>query len=137
MFAKHWMMSLVLVGLALPVAARPLDTGSCDGKRGWQRHIVRNAVSSWLDASSDPEDLIQLVQAEHGIVACQPGVAPRGLHTTTLPAGLRPDQLGGLLLANELQWRGLIPRPEVGLAGTSFRVRPRSPETERYDARAD
>jgi len=33
------------------------------------------------------------------------------------------DQLGAALLANELEWRGVMPRPEHGLAGEFFRVR--------------
>ena len=89
-----WILGLALLG-ALPAGARPIDTASCDGKRGWQRQIVREAVAHWLDATVDPGDLVALVQAEHGIVACSPGRLPRGLHTTTLPAGLRPAQLGG------------------------------------------
>ena len=84
-----WILGLTLLG-ALSAQARPVDTASCDGKRGWQRQIVRDAVVHWLDATVDPGDLIALVQAEHGIVACSPGRLPRGLHTTTLPAGLTP-----------------------------------------------
>ncbi len=45
-----------------------------------------------------------------------------GLHTTTLPRGLEMDSLGALLLANELEWSGLIPPPGEGLAGGIFRV---------------
>ena len=137
MNTRKWMMAVVLVGITSTAQADVIDTASCDGKRGWQRHVVREAVQHWMDARSEPEDLIALVQAEHGIVACNPGGRPRGLHTTTLPAGLRPEQLGGLLLANELAWRGLVPPPEVGLAGMTFRVRPPSPEADRYDAYAD
>ncbi len=138
MKASTWTLGLALL-LASPAAARPVDTASCDGKRGWQQQIVRDAVRHWLDGHVDPEDLISLVQAEHGLVACSPGRAPRGLHTPTLNGSLRPGQLGGLLLANELQWRGLVPAPETGLAGVSFRVRPDSRSDERdagaFDAR--
>ena len=114
---------LALAWLAFPTLAYSLDTATCEGKRRWQRSIVQNAVHRWFSSDARPDDLIELIQAEHGIVACASGAAaPLRLHTTTLSPGLELDQLGALLLANELEWSGLIPRPEVGLAGMFFQV---------------
>lgn len=120
-------LSLVLgvLGLALPATAA--DSVSCPGKRGWQRSIVQGAIFDWFDGRPDPDRLVDLVQAEHGIVACSARSGkPRRLHTVTLSRGMAVDQLGAVLLANELEWRGLVPTPEVGLAGRSFRVSTRS-----------
>jgi hypothetical protein len=114
---------LTLAWLAFPTLAYSLDTATCEGKRRWQRSIVQNAVHRWFSSDARPDDLIELIQAEHGIVACAAGTAaPLRLHTTTLSPGLELDQLGALLLANELEWSGLIPRPEEGLAGMFFQV---------------
>ncbi len=116
---------LALAWLAFPALANALDTASCSGKRGWQRSIVKSAVHSWFWNDAQPQSLMQLIQAEHGIVACAPGTGlPSRLHTTTLSPGLALDQLGAVLLSNELEWSGLMPRPEVGLAGRFFRVSP-------------
>ena len=102
------------------------DTVSCDGKRAWQRELVQRAVHGWFEGTPDPDDLIQLMQAEHGIAACAAGFRlPARLHTTALPYGLSLDQLGAVLLSNELQWSGLVPSPEAGLAGEFFEVRRR------------
>ena len=116
----------VVLGLFLPGAAGAVDTVSCDGKRSWQHDIVKGAVRDWVTGHPDSNSLVDLVQAEHGIVACAGGGRPRHLHTTTLPRGLALDQLGAVLLANELEWRGLIPAPEEGLAGRFFRVETRA-----------
>ena len=119
-----WRSVLVaLAWLAFPALAYSMDTATCEGKRRWQRSIVQNAVHRWFSSDARPDDLIELIQAEHGIVACAAGTAaPLRLHTTTLNPGFELDQLGALLLANELEWSGLIPRPEVGLAGMFFQV---------------
>jgi hypothetical protein len=121
--------SLLALCVALPGAALARDTATCDGKRSWQRAIVREAVHDWFRGQPDPDGLIDLVQAEHGIAACARGGVPRRLHTTSLPRGLAVDQLGAVLLANELEWSGLMPPPERALAGKFFRVRaePESP----------
>ena len=122
---------LILVGITLmPLAsAQAADSVSCPGKRSWQRDIVRDTIFDWFEGQPDPDHLVDLVQAEHGIVACSARSGrPRRLHTVTLTRGLAVDQLGAVLLANELEWRGLVPTPEVGLAGRSFRVHdPNSP----------
>lgn len=111
----------LLAAMALPAHA---DTVSCNGKRGWQREIVLDSIWSWFAQAPRPEALIELVQAEHGIVACASHRSrPLRLHTTTLPRGLEPERLGALLLSNELEWGGLVARPEQGLAGELFRVR--------------
>jgi hypothetical protein len=121
----RWITPLSLTVLLLASAAHAADRTTCEGKRGWQREIVRGAVERWLASDARPEDLVELVQAEHGIVACAAGSVPPRLHTTVLPRGLEVDQLGGVLLANELAWSGLLPPPETGLAGEYFRVKPR------------
>jgi hypothetical protein len=113
----------VALSLALPAGAWAIDTVSCEGKRGWQRNIVQNAVRGWFVGAPDPDHLVTLVQAEHGIVACAASASPPPhLHTTTLPRGLSLDQLGAVLLANELEWTGLVPTPEEGLVGEMFRI---------------
>jgi hypothetical protein len=123
--------ALSLLLLSAPFVARGTDTSSCEDKRVWQRSIVQSAVHRWFARDPNPGDLLHLIQAEQGIVACAGGSArPLRLHTTTLPRGLGADQFGAILLANELEWNGLIPRPEDGLAGEGFRVRvsPVAPE---------
>lgn len=107
-----------------PAQAR--DTISCESKHAWQREIVRDAVHGWLLGEAQPDALLALIQAEQGIVACRP--EPRRimrLHTLRLDRGLEVDQLGAVLLANELEWSGLVPAPADGLAGEWFRVRVR------------
>ena len=110
--------------LALGAPAARADTVSCDGKRGWQRAVVLDSVHRWFAQEPRPDALLELVQAEHGIVACSSSpFPPMRLHTTMLPHGLELDHFGALLLVNELEWAGLIARPEEGLAGRYFRVR--------------
>jgi hypothetical protein len=106
-----------------PLAASGWDTTTCDGKHSWQRRVVRTSVHHWFANEAHPDDLLELVQAEQGIVACRArhGRLSR-LHTATLPRGLAPDQLGALLLANELEWARLVPPPAEGLAGEWFQV---------------
>ena len=120
----------ILIGtlaLATPGTSSAIDTVSCEGKRSWQRQIVRDSVHSWFRGLPEPDRLVELVQAEHGIVACAGGASPRRLHTTTLQPGLDLDQFGAVLLANELSWSGLMPAPEEGLAGEFFRIERRVP----------
>lgn len=112
------------LALATPGLSAAIDTVSCEGKRGWQRQIVRDSVHAWFRGLPEPDDLVELVQAEHGIVACAGGASPPRLHTTRLQPGLELDQFGAVLLANELEWSGLMPRPEEGLAGEFFRIQP-------------
>ncbi len=109
--------------LTLWASGASADTVSCNGKRGWQRSIVLESVHGWFAREARANALLELVQAEHGIVACssRPSL-PSRLHTTTLPHGLEADRLGALLLANELEWSGLIPPPGEGLAGEIFLV---------------
>ncbi len=110
--------------VAAPLVAAAGDTATCDGKRSWQREIVRRSVHHWVAGDPRSEDLLELIQAEQGIVACRSGKTPPvRLHTTTLPRSLQPDQLGPILLSNELEWNGAIPRPEDGLVGQWFEVR--------------
>ena len=79
--------------------------------------------TGWFTQEPRENALLELVQAEHGIVACSVSSSlPPRLHTTTLPQGLELERLGALLLANELEWNGLIPPPEKGLTGETFRV---------------
>ena len=128
---------IAVIGSALLASSAfaSTDTTSCQGKRSWQRQIVQDAVGRWFDNQPDPDDLISLVQAEQGIVACSAGSGPGPrLHTTRLPTGLGLDQFGAVLLANELEWRRIIPRPEAGLAGEYFRVRPNKASDEVGDA---
>ena len=115
---------LAIIGLlTLWTSAASADTVSCNGKRGWQRSIVLESVHGWFTRDARPNALLDLVQAEHGIVACSSSSSlPPRLHTTTLPRGLEMGSLGAVLLANELEWGGLIPPPGEGLAGEIFRV---------------
>lgn len=115
------------LALAMPGTSTAIDTVSCEGKRSWQRQIVRASVHDWFRGLPDPNGLVELVQAEHGIVACAGGASPQRLHTTTLQPGLDLDQFGAVLLANELAWSGLLPPPEEGLAGEFFRIQRRVP----------
>jgi hypothetical protein len=122
----NWYIWIGVTALAACVCSTSAlaDTASCNGKRGWQRDIVREAVHDWFRGAPRPDSLVELVQAEHGIAACgSRGGLPRGLHTPTLPRGMELDRLGAALLANELEWSGVMPRPEAGLAGEYFRVR--------------
>jgi len=119
-----WSLATALVIASVFTSSAHAETASCASKRGWQRQLVEEAVRDWFRGTPDAETLIQLIQAEHGIAACAGrGARPRALHTPTLARGLELDQLGAALLANELEWRGLVPRPEAGLAGEYFRVR--------------
>ena len=120
---KRTCIGLLSLSLLTPGLAGAYDTATCGGKRDWQRGVVRDAIWRWFENDAQPSDLIELVQAEHGIVACARGALPGRLHTPDLPRGLELDQLGAVLLANELEWSGLIPPPEEGLAGEFFRVR--------------
>ncbi|MBW2280879.1 MAG: hypothetical protein JRG82_09045 [Deltaproteobacteria bacterium] len=124
-----WIAWTLVTALSAATVFAPLayaDTVSCSGKRGWQRELVQEAVHDWFRSDPDPDALVFLIQAEHGIAACASrGTAPARLHTPTLTRGLALDQLGAALLANELEWRGVMPRPEHGLAGEFFRVRER------------
>ncbi len=121
---KRTLTLVLALSLLGPAIAQAYDTATCDGKRGWQRGVVRSAIWRWFDRDVQPSDLVELVQAEHGIVACSARSGlPSRLHTPELPRGLELDQLGAILLANELEWAGLIRYPEEGLAGEFFRVR--------------
>jgi hypothetical protein len=122
--------------LAVGASTVHADTVSCNGKRGWQRDVVLDSIHRWFSRAPRRDSLIELVQAEHGIVACSSNPSlPLRLHTTTLPHGLEIDRFGALLLANELEWSGLIPPPETGLAGELFRVRSRrGPESSQGSA---
>ncbi len=128
-----WILVTALSAATMFAPRAQADTASCGGKRGWQRELVRGAVHDWFRSEANPDALIFLIQAEHGIAACASrGPAPARLHTPTLPRGLALDQLGAALLANELEWRGVMPRPEHGLAGEFFRVRERAEDRGRY-----
>jgi hypothetical protein len=117
--------ALTLAGLILaaPALGSAAHYATCDGKRSYQRDVVREIVHDWFNGTTHTEGLLELVQAEQGIAACRAGGerAVR-LHATTLPRGLAPDQLGGILLANELEWSGFLPAPHEGLAGEFFSV---------------
>jgi len=114
-------LSLTLLSLLAAATTHAGETASCEGKRTWQRSIVEGVIRSWFDQSTHSEGLLELIQAEQGIAACRQGDLIR-LHTTRLPINLVPSQLGAVLLANELEWRGLVPSPEEALAGKFFRV---------------
>ena len=120
---RGFVLALVITLTSVPTAATATDTASCEGKRSWQRRIVQTAVHGWFKGEPRPTHLLDLLQAEQGIIACSSGHhRPLRLHTATLPRGLAVDQLGAVLLANELEWSGLIQRPEEGLAGEWFTV---------------
>ena len=121
-------MALAVLLFAATGAQAGIDTGSCAGKRAWQRKLVEDTIRSWFEGAPRPENLIDLVQAEQGIVACLDPERPR-LHTPRLPPGLKLPQLGALLLAHELEWRGLVPPPEEALAGKSFRIAVPKPDS--------
>ncbi len=130
-----WILATALVGATVFAGSALADTATCGGKRGWQRDLVQQAVHDWFRSEPRPDSLLYLIQAEHGIAACAArGGAPNRLHTPTLPRGLGLEQLGAALLANELEWRGVMPRPEHGLAGEFFRVRERAFPTAFGDA---
>ena len=119
-----WLIATLVVAMTTLYGVAFADTASCAGKRSWQRDLVQHAVHGWFLGDPDPDDLVHLIQAEHGIAACAPrGSSPRRLHTATLPRGLELDEFGATLLANELEWRGLVSRPEDGLLGGRFRMR--------------
>jgi hypothetical protein len=123
----NWYPWIFVTALALAAALfsanAHADTASCGSKRGWQRDLVEEAVHDWFRSEARPESLLHLIQAEHGIAACRSrGGGPGRLHTATLPRGLELERLGAALLANELEWLGVMPRPEAGLAGEFFRV---------------
>jgi hypothetical protein len=122
----NWYPWILVTALALAAVAfsatAHADTASCGGKRAWQRDLVEEAVHDWFHSEARPESLLHLIQAEHGIAACGSRAMPARLHTATLPHGIELDRLGAALLANELEWRGVMPRPESGLAGEYFRV---------------
>lgn len=119
----------LLVAAAVPLAAAAGDTATCEGKRGWQREVVRDSVHRWFAGDPRPDDLLELIQAEQGVVACRTTDGrPLRLHTTALTRGLQVDQLGAVLLANELEWSGLVEPPEEALAGKWFEVVGREPE---------
>jgi hypothetical protein len=128
--------ALAVATLALASAASADAFAHCTSKRGYQREAVREIVHAWFDGVARPESLIDLIQAEQGVASCSgAGARAPRLHATRLPRGLAPDQLGGVLLANELEWSGLLPEPQQGLAGEFFRLSTRS--VERYDSRDD
>ena len=126
---------LIALLAALPVLADAASLGGtrpwagCEAKRVYQREVVREVVRSWFDGATHAEGLLALVQAEQGIAACGGGRSSR-LHTPSLPRGLALDQLGGYLLANELEWSGFMPAPESGLVGEFFRVAGPDPHAE-------
>jgi hypothetical protein len=117
--------ALTLAGfiLATPTLSPAASYATCEGKRSYQRDVVREIVHDWFNGATRAEGLLELVQAEQGIAACRAGGerAVR-LHSTTLPRGLAFSQLGGILLANELEWSGFLPAPHEGLAGEFFSV---------------
>ncbi len=123
MRALGWLFAGWILGA--PAFAFAADTATCAGKRAWQREVVHEIVHAWFLSQPSAEGLLQLIQAEQGLAAC--ATSDRSglrLHTTTLPSGLELDQLGAILLANELGWIGALPAPEQGLAGQWFHVRP-------------
>jgi hypothetical protein len=117
--------ALVMIGfvLAAPATAAAAGYATCDEKRSYQREVVREIVHDWFDGATRAQGLLELVQAEQGIAACRAGGGRAvRLHSTTLPRGLALDQLGGILLSNELEWSGFLPAPQAGLAGEYFHV---------------
>lgn len=112
--------------VALTPAAHALDSSSCEGKRAYHGKVVQRIVHQWFDESQDPEELLHLIQSEQGLAACvsRGGATPR-LHTTRLAPGFEVWELAGTVLANELEWAGLMPAPYEGLAGQYFNVRER------------
>jgi hypothetical protein len=119
---RAWIrIALATALLGASTARAGTDTSSCAGKRTWQSALVADTIRSWLEGTPRPENLLALVQAEQGIAACEQQQRPT-LHTAQLPPGLKIPQLGAILLANELEWRGLVPPPEEALAGKTFRV---------------
>jgi hypothetical protein len=117
--------ALALFGLVLATPGLGSATGyaTCEGKRSYQRDVVREMVHDWFNGVTRGEGLLELVQAEQGIAACRAGGGRAvRLHSTTLPRGLAPGQIGGILLANELEWSGFLPAPHEGLAGEFFSV---------------
>ena len=127
MISRRMILAAALVILAsAPIATSGATTGTCEDKRAWQRRIVERAVARWFEHDARPMDLLELIQAEQGIAACSNGShRPLRLHTSTLPADLEMEQFAAYVLANELEWSGLVPEPERGLAGEWFEVKPR------------
>ncbi len=125
---------LVIQGLLLVLVlsitgqdAHAAGTVSCTQKRLWQRSIVETTIDRWFAEKARAEDLLDLLQSEQGIAACALGKRELpNLHTPTLPRDLALDELGAILLANELAWSRLLPPSEEGVAGRTFRVVPGS-----------
>jgi hypothetical protein len=120
------LIAIALLGasVAFPTAACAVDSSSCEGKRAYHGKVVQRIVHQWFDERQDPEELLHLIQSEQGLAACvaRGGAAPR-LHTTRLAPGFEVWELAGTVLANELEWAGLLPPPYEGLAGQYFNVR--------------
>ena len=84
-------------------------------------------IDRWFAEEARAEDLLDLLQSEQGIAACALGQRDLpNLHTPTLPRDLALDELGAILLANELTWGRLLPPSEDGVSGRTFRVVPDS-----------
>ena len=114
---------LAIAVLAPTHAAVATNTVGCSAKMTWRNEVVETLVKSWYRNNGHTDDLLDLIQAEQGLTACNLGKAQTTpLHTSTLSRDLQLEELGGLLLANELQWARLLPEPEEGLSGRSFQV---------------
>ncbi len=115
--------TVIFTVLATAPAAEATNTVGCDAKKVWRLSIIETIVGDWYHNKSRTADLIDLISAEQGLAVCALGRA-RGtqLHTSTLPRSLQPEELGALLLANELEWAQLLPAPQEGLSGHSFQV---------------
>jgi len=121
MLRRYMMITVAAFSLAGAATVWAADTVSCEGKRTWQRRIVMQTIRLWLKQQPHGENLIDLLQAEQGIAGCLRSEDVR-LHSTRIPRNLTQQQLGPMLLANELEWRGVLEPPQDILTGKFFRV---------------
>ena len=101
---RFWLLVATVAMLSLYAQISRADTVSCDGKRSWQRQIVRDSVWGWFQGEPNPDDLISLIQAEHGIVACA-SLGGRGGSARALAASTRSEVRS--------RWSGTLPSGRV------------------------
>ena len=122
---RNILVSIVTSALLVAFAASASADNSrgCAQKRLWQKQVINKIVSDWFAGAPNPDDLLGLIQAEQGRTICEMKRRNvKGLHTPNLPRDLKADEVGGILLASELEWADLLPEPGFGIEGRTFYV---------------